>query len=110
MSFSVIGGPTSSSIGKKIAKRLDAKYIQAKIRVFPDGERKITIPEKPKGTIIVVNSTHPPTDSNLIQTFSLLHKSRQYASKVIAVIPSLGYMRQDIEFLPGEIVTSEVVA
>lgn len=110
MSFSVIGGPASLSIAKKIAKRLDVKYTQAKVKMFPDGERKITISEKPSGTIIIVNSTHPPTDSNLVQTFFLIHKSRQYASKVIAVIPYLGYMRQDIEFLPGEIVTSAVVA
>lgn len=110
MSYSVIGGPASSDIAGKIAKRLGANYIQSQTRVFPDGESKITIPSKPKGQIVIVNSTYPPTDSNLVQTFSLIHKLRQNASQVIAIIPYLGYMRQDIEFLPGEIVTSAVVA
>jgi len=110
MSYSVIGGPASSVIARKIAKRLGANYIQSKSRMFPDGESKITIPSKPKDKIIIVNSTYPPTDSNLVQTFSLIHKLRQHASEIIVIIPYLGYMRQDIEFLPGEIVTSAIVA
>src|SRR5574338_1561659 len=110
MSFSVIGGPASSGIARKIAKRIGASYIQSQIRVFPDGECKITIPGKLKRKIVIVNSTHPPVDYNLIQTFSLIHKASQHASEVISIIPYLGYMWQDIEFLPGEIVTSEIVA
>ena len=104
----VIGGPASESLAKKIAKKLGAKYIQSQMRVFADGESKITIPSKPKGRTIIVNST--PTDSDLIRTFSLIAQARKYTPDVIAVVPYLGYLRQDIEFLPGEIVTSAVVA
>lgn len=106
----VIGGPASRELAKKIAKKLNAKYIQATVRTFADGESKMTLPATPKGKAIVVNSTHPPTDSNLIQTFSLIAKAQKHASSVVAVIPYLGYLRQDIEFLPGEVVTSMVVA
>lgn len=105
----VIGGPASQGLARKIAKRLDAKYIEVGVRTFADGESKLTLPVKPRGKAIVVNSTHPPTDSNLIQTFSLISQAQKHAS-VIAIIPYLGYLRQDIEFLPGEVVTSKVVA
>lgn len=105
----VIGGPASGQLAKKIAKRLGSKFIQSRVRIFSDGESKITIPQKPRGRAVIVNSTYPPTDSNLIQTFSLIAQA-QNTSRVTAMIPYLGYLRQDIEFLPGEIVTSKVVA
>lgn len=105
----VIGGPASGELARKIAKRLGSKFIQSKVRIFSDGESKITITKKPRGRTVIVNSTYPPTDSNLIQTFSLIAQA-QNTSRVTAMIPYLGYLRQDIEFLPGEIVTSKVVA
>ena len=111
MSYTVIGGPASLDLAKKIAKKLDAKYIKSQLQVFPDGESKLTLHDKPKkGKIVVVQSTFPPVDSNLIHAFSLISKAKQYSSQVIAVIPYLAYMRQDIEFLKGEIVTSQVIA
>ena len=109
--FTVISGKGSQELGKKIAAKLKAKYVKSDLRVFPDGESKITLISKPKkGTIIVVQSTYPPVDSNLIQALSLVSKARQFSSQVYAVIPYIGYTRQDREFLPGEIVTMSVVA
>jgi len=107
----VIGGNASEDLAKKIAKKLDAKYLKSNLRIFPDGEGKITINGKPKkGKIIVVQATYPPVDSNLIQLFSLISKAKQYSSNVIAVIPYFGYARQDREFLQGEIITMKVLA
>lgn len=109
--FTVIGGNASEDLAKKIAKKLDAKYLNSNLRVFPDGEGKITLNGKPKkGQIIVVQATYPPVDSNLIQLFSLISKAKQYSSNVIAVIPYFGYARQDREFLQGEIITMKVLA
>ena len=107
----IIGGNNSEELAKKIAKRLGVDFIKAKLRIFPDGERKITLSKKPKnGTIVIVQSTFPPVDSNLIQVLSLVHKAKEYGTKVIVVIPYLGYARQDKEFLPGEIITIKVIA
>jgi len=109
--FTVIGGPTSVDLAKKIAKKLDASFIRTELRIFPDGESKITLSKNPKNSkIIVVQATHPPVDSNLIQALALISKAREYSSDVIAVIPYMGYARQDREFLPGEIVTMKTIA
>ena len=110
--YTIVGGNSSEELAKKIAKRLKAEFIKTGLKVFPDGERKITLSSKPKKNtvIIIVQSTFPPVDSNLIELLSLIHKVKESGTKVMAVIPYMGYARQDQEFLPGEIVTMKVIA
>jgi len=36
--FAVIAGSASKDLGKRIARRLKAPYVEAKTRVFPDGK------------------------------------------------------------------------
>ena len=108
--ITVIGGNASEDIAKRLAKKLKAKFVSSELRIFPDGESKVTISGKPKGKIIVVNSTYPPVDTNLMQTLSLISKARQFSKNVVCAIPYMGYARQDREFLPGEIVTLSVIA
>ncbi len=109
--FTVIGGKASQDLAKKLARRLKATYINTELRAFPDGENKITLSAKPKkNIIIVVQSAYPPVDSNLIQCLSLISKAKQFSSNVIAVVPYMGYARQDREFLPEEVVSMQVIA
>jgi len=109
--YFVIGSPASKNLARKIAKKLQAKYLKVTLKVFADGESKLTISERVgKGTIIVVSSIGPPVDSNLVQTLSLISKSREMSANVIAVVPYMGYAKQDKEFLKGEIITISVIA
>jgi len=109
--YFVIGSPASKNLARNIAKKLQAKYLKVALKVFADGESKLTISEHvDKGTIIVVSSIGPPVDSNLVQTLSLISKSREMSANVIAVIPYMGYAKQDKEFLKGEIITISVIA
>ena len=109
--FAIIGGKASEDLAKKIAAKLKAKYLKTELRIFPDGESKITLSGKPKnGKIVVVQSIYPPVDSNLIQALSLVSMARKYSSQVYVVVPYLGYARQDKEFLPGEVITMSLVA
>lgn len=101
----------SEGLARKLARKLKASYVSSELRVFPDGESKITISAKPRsGKIIVVSSTYPPVDSNLMQTLSLVSKAKEFSRQVICVVPYMGYARQDREFLPGEVVTLSVIA
>ena len=109
--YTVIGGKASEALAKNLAKKLKANYLRSDLKAFPDGESKITLSAKPKKSkIVVVQSTYPPVDSNLLQALSLIFKAKQYSSNVIMVIPYMGYARQDREFLPGEIITMKVMA
>lgn len=109
--LSVICGKASEDLGRKLARKIKANLVKSEVRIFADGESKITL----KGNIskrksIVVQSIYPPVDTNLIQALSLIAKAKETSSEVIVVIPYMGYARQDREFLLGEIVTMKVLA
>jgi ribose-phosphate pyrophosphokinase len=108
--LSVIAGKSSEDLARKLSKKIKANLVKSQIRVFADGESKITL----KGNLskkrsIVVQSIYPPVDTNLIRALSLISKAKEISSEVIAVIPYMGYARQDKEFLSGEIVTMKVL-
>jgi len=106
----VIAGKSSEDLARKLSRKIKANLIKSKIRVFADGESKITLSGKiSKKRSVVVQSIYPPVDTNLIQTLSLISKAKETSSEVTAVIPYMGYARQDREFLPGEIVTMKVL-
>lgn len=108
--FTVLGGPSSQDLAKKIASKLKSRYVGCQLRVFPDGEGKITLNDRPSGSIIVVQSVYPPVDSNLIRALTIISHARKYSPRVYAVIPYMGYARQDRQFLSGEAVTMSIVA
>ena len=108
--LSVISGKTSEDLARKLSKKIKANLVKSEIKVFPDGENKITLIGKiSKKKSVVVQSMYPPVDTNLVQALSLITKAKENSSEVIAVIPYMGYARQDREFLPGEIVTMKVL-
>ncbi len=108
--LSVIAGKSSEDLAKKVSKKIKADFVKSGIRIFADGESKITLNGKiSERKAIVIQSIHPPVDTNLVQTLSLISKAKEISSEVIAVIPYMGYARQDREFLPGEIVTMKVL-
>ena len=109
--ISVISGNTSKGLARRIAKKLNATFIPTETTNFPDGESKITLKKIPKkGIVLVIQSTSPPVDTNLLQLLSMVSQARKFSSKIYAVIPYMGYARQDRSFLGGEIITISVVA
>ena len=108
--ISLIAGNSSKDLARKISKKLKANLVKSEVKIFPDGESKITLKGKlSKSKTIVVQSIYPPVDSNLLQALSLISKAKEYSTEVIVVVPYLGYARQDREFLPGEIATMKVL-
>ncbi|MCS7142134.1 MAG: ribose-phosphate pyrophosphokinase [Candidatus Nitrosocaldus sp.] len=111
MGTSVLAGPASRDIAKSIAVALEARLVDVDLRIFPDGESKIRITGPMEGDdVIVVQSTHPPVDTHMMQLFFMLSRVSRIASRVIALVPYLGYARQDREFLAGEVVSMDTIA
>ena len=108
--LTVISGKSSESLAKELSKKIKANFVKSEIKVFPDGESKITLVGKiSKKKSIVLQSISPLVDTNLVHVLSLITKAKENSSEVVAVIPYMGYARQDREFLPGEIVTMKVL-
>lgn len=108
--MSVIAGPASPDLANRIAKRLGAQLVAAELRVFSDGESKIKMGRAGKNCV-VVQSTHPPADTRLMQALMMAKKCiDDGAHDVCAVIPYLAYARQDRAFLEGEVVSIALVA
>ena len=109
--FTVIGGGASKDLARRLARRLRAVYIETETKIFPDGESKITLQKIPKKSVIlVVQSTYPPVDTNMLQALSIIAQVRKISSRTYAIIPYMGYARQDKQFLSGEVITMSVVA
>ena len=107
----VVAGDASAGLAESLATGLGAPLIRAGLRTFPDGEGKITFGATPEsGRAVVVQSLCPPVDSNLVQALLMIAKAREFSSDVTAVIPYMGYARQDREFLPGEAVAIQTIA
>lgn len=106
----VIAGDSPPTLAPNLAGELGADLISSDVRTFPDGESKVTLSGTPSGRCVVVQSAHPPVDTNLMRALTLVSVAADRAGGVVAVIPYMGYARQDHEFLPGEVVTLKHVA
>jgi ribose-phosphate pyrophosphokinase len=107
---SVVTGPGTFDLADKIARRLGADVAVASLRIFSDGESSIKLGRIGKNCVIV-QSTNPPTDTHLIQLLMMAKKcTDDGAQDVCAVVPYLGYARQDRAFLEGEVVSISLVS
>lgn len=107
----LVAGSASQLLAAKIARVLGVNIVPVSSKFFPDGELYIRFLSSLKGhKVIIVQSTPPPQNSNLLELFFLISAAvEQGAEKVIAVVPYLAYARQDKEFLPGEAVSGRYV-
>jgi len=107
----VVPGPASQSLGQKVAETLNAQIVSVNLKGFPDGEYCIRFDGDLGGEeVVVVQSTGPPQDTNVMQLLLMLDAAKDLgAEKITAVVPYLAFARQDKRFLPGEVVSAETV-
>jgi len=70
---------------------------------FPDGELQVSVDPGARGRdAYVLQPTGPPVDENLIELLMLADACRRAgAARVTAIVPYLGYARQDKRTIPG---------
>ena len=107
----IVSGSSNKPLAEGIAEELKTKLTEVEIFVFPDKERRIRILEKVLDQdCVAVQSTDTPADQNYMELFFLVDGlKRSGARQVTAVIPYLGYQRQDHIFREGEAVSLRVV-
>lgn len=107
----IFSGTSNKPLAEKIAKELGISLSPLEIHIFPDGEKRIRLLDDVVGQhTVVVQSTSTPADQSYVELFFIVDAlKRNGAKSVTAVIPYLGYQRQDHLFRGGEAVSLEVI-
>ena len=98
---------------KSLAKTLNIEYTRAQIHRFPDGESKLTLPERvlenPPKSLVICRSLDQP-NSKLIELLLAVQTAKALGVReLILVAPYLCYMRQDMAFHPGEAISQKII-
>jgi ribose-phosphate pyrophosphokinase len=106
----VLALPGSEPHAAKLAERLGLALITPEVRRFPDGELYVRI-ERVEEHVVLVGSLYPSPAERFLELAFLAATARDLgATRVGLVAPYLAFMRQDVQFQPGEGVTSAYFA
>ena len=98
-------------MAEKVARQLNTSLSPLEIFIFPDGERRIRVIDSVVGQdTVVIQSASSMPDVYYMELFFVVDAlKRSGAKSVTAVVPYLGYQRQDHVFRDGEAVSLEVI-
>jgi ribose-phosphate pyrophosphokinase len=106
----VFSGSSNQELAKKIAKLMDTQLGKVAVSKFENGEKRVAV-GKGSGSALIVQSLSQPVDENLVELCLIADAlTRQGFTNLSAVVPWLGYSKQDKVFLPGEPLSAKVVA
>lgn len=105
----ILGFPECEQQVEKLADITGINHAEVVIHRFPDGESKLTLPENLPVHVIIYRSLDHPNDK-LVELLLVAAAARQQGcSQLTLMAPYLCYMRQDIAFNPGEIVSQKII-
>lgn len=110
--FLLFSGSSNRELASEVAKRLGVSLGRVDLERFDDGEVRPWIQENLRDkTVFVVQSLSYPMDEHIMELTLMGDAIRRGAPKtMIAVVPYLGYARQDKLHRPGEPVSARVIA
>ena len=113
MSTQLVYFAAEAQPARRLAAQCQLASAQLACHRFPDQELRLTLPfsaDAPlPATLVLYRSLDRPNDK-LVELLLIARHARSLGiKKVILVAPYLAYMRQDIAFNPGEIVSQKVI-
>ncbi|HCU91115.1 MAG TPA: ribose-phosphate pyrophosphokinase [Gammaproteobacteria bacterium] len=109
----LFAGNSNLALARAVAGHLQVKLGKATVGRFSDGEINVEIEENVRGRdIFVLQSICQPTNDNLLEMLVLIDALRRAsAAYITAVVPYLGYARQDRRPRSARVpITAKVVA
>lgn len=93
----IFTGNANPTLAHSVAQHLGVPMGQATVGCFSDGEIMVEVHDNVRGQeVFIVQSTHHPTDTHLMELLLLTDTLRRAsAGRITAVIPYFGYARQD---------------
>ena len=106
----IFSGRSNINLAKSIADYLKIDLGKVDLHNFSDGEIRIAFKENIRNEdVFIVQSTNPPHDNIMELLLMLDAAKRASASSVVAVIPYLGYSRQDRKDEPRVPISAKVM-
>lgn len=108
----IIAGNASRDVAQQICDCLGIKLCDTEIKKFSDGEISTTINESIRGSdVFIVQSTCAPVNDNLMELLIMIDAcKRASAARITAVMPYMGYARQDRKAKPRDPISAKLVA
>lgn len=105
----ILAFPGCLSQAKKLAELASLPCYTIDIHQFPDGESKLTLPGCNNPHWIIYTSLDQP-NSKLVELLLLTEHARQHGCQQLTLVaPYMAYMRQDMAFRPGEVISQQVI-
>jgi ribose-phosphate pyrophosphokinase len=97
MDLSLIAGSANRPLASAVAACLGVKLMLPEVRQFPDGEQHVQLRASVRGAdVYILQPTSPPVDKHFIELLFLSDAARRAgAERITAVVPYVGYARQD---------------
>ena len=110
--LTVMSGSANRALATRIAAALGVPLTPCTLERFPDGELQVELLEDCRDKdVYLVQPTRPPAGEHLLELMLLSDACRRAgARRVTAVLPYVGYARQDRRSSGGEPVGARVVA
>ena len=111
-SLMVFSGRGNPELSAKVADKLGIELGRVDIKTFADGEIYVKYGESIRGAdVFIIQPTCRPVNENLMELLIMTQAARlASAHRVTAVIPWMGYSRQDKKSCPREPITARLVA
>ena len=108
----IFSGNSNRALADAICKEMGMELGNAEVGAFSDGENFVSIYETVRGSdVFVVQSTSSPVNDNLMELLIMIDAlKRASAGRITAVIPYLGYARQDRKTKPRDPISAKLVA
>ena len=108
----IFSGTSNIVLAKRISEKLDLNLSKVEIGKFKDGEIFVSVKEKVDSChCVVVQSLCNPVNDNLMELLIIVDAlKRSHAKRITAVIPYMGYSRQDRRCNSGDPITAKIVA
>lgn len=105
-------GSANPGLAEEVAAQLGVSLGEMETYRFADGEVSVRIAESVRGEdVFVIQPTAPPVNEHLIELLVILDALRRAsAGRITAVVPYMGYARQDRKSKPREPITMKLVA
>jgi ribose-phosphate pyrophosphokinase len=95
--FALFAGNANPALAHDVARHLNTPLGRVYVGRFSDGEVNVELMENVRGRdVFILQPTCPPANDNLMELLVMVDACRRAsAAKITAVVPYLGYARQD---------------